>query len=421
MTRSARTWRLPRRSNASSVASILASDFWRYWFGQTISNVGSAVTNFALPLLVVALTRSPLALGIVAAVQYIPPVLFGLHAGVVVDRVDRRRMMILVDLARAGLVGSIPLAYGAGILSMPLIGTVAFMTASLGVLFTAGRFAAVPALTGTDFAKANGRLTASYYAATIIGPALGGLGLLFVDVPALLLADAISFVLSAVTLWSLNVSFSAPSRARSSVRDEIMQGLKFVIGNRTLRLLAVLGAIVNIGLINVLGQIVLLATTRAGASDADVGFIFATGAVGAIAASLGAHRVSQRWPFHAVIVVAVLGIGAATTLLSLAPNVLALAILWAVVMGSLSLFNVSSMSVRQQVTPSDMLGRVITVGMVLSYSLGAAGAIGGGLAIDRIVDVSGAYLAIGLATIVVGLIFAIGLMRRDSTTGERSA
>src|SRR5215470_1210002 len=111
----------PRRT-----ASTFNSDFWKYWTGQTISNLGSSITLFALPLLVYKLTGSALNLGIATAATFLPYLLFGLVLGAWTDRVDRKRMMIGTDIARALIIASIPLLAALGLLSIWWIYLVAF-------------------------------------------------------------------------------------------------------------------------------------------------------------------------------------------------------------------------------------------------------------------------------------------------------
>src|SRR5258708_39879000 len=156
----------PRRTG-----SKFNSDFWKYWTGQTISNLGSSITVFALPLLVYTLTGSALDLGIATAATFLPYLLFGLILGAWTDRVDRKLMMIGTDIARALVVASIPLLAALGLLTIWWIYVVAFVHATLRICFDAGEFAAIPSLVNRDdLVTANGRIQASYSAASIVGP-----------------------------------------------------------------------------------------------------------------------------------------------------------------------------------------------------------------------------------------------------------
>ncbi len=118
-----------------------SGDFWKFWAGQTISNFGSSFTLFALPLLVFKLTGSALSLGLVTAVEFLPYLLFGLFLGAWADRVDRKRMMILSDVARAGLIASIPALALFGGLAVWWIYAVGFLSSALKICFDAGEFA----------------------------------------------------------------------------------------------------------------------------------------------------------------------------------------------------------------------------------------------------------------------------------------
>src|SRR5262249_31916790 len=164
-------------------ARRLNSDFWKFWAGQTISNLGSSISLFALPLLVFKLTGSALDLAIASATSFLPYLLFGLVIGAWVDRVDRKRLMIAVDIGRALVIASIPLADALGALWVWWIYGATFLSATLTIAFDAAQFAAIPSLveqsdpstsSGQALVTANGRIQASYSAASVAGPLLAG-------------------------------------------------------------------------------------------------------------------------------------------------------------------------------------------------------------------------------------------------------
>jgi len=131
-------------SEGQQVRKPINVNFWKYWTGQTISQLGSSVTLFALPLMVYKLTGSALNLGIMTATEFVPYLLFGLLIGAVMDRVNRKRMMIYVDLGRTILIGSIPLMAFMGHLSIWWVYGVGFLTSTLNICFDTGQFAAIP-------------------------------------------------------------------------------------------------------------------------------------------------------------------------------------------------------------------------------------------------------------------------------------
>src|SRR6266700_5407263 len=217
--------------------SRLNSDFWKYWTGQTISNLGSSVTLFALPLLVYKITGSALNLGITTAAEFLPYLLFGLILGAWTDRVDRKRMMIGTDIARALIIASIPLLSAFGLLTVWWIYIVAFIHATLTICFEAGEFAAIPSLVNRDdLVTANGRIQASYSGASIAGPLLAGVLVTVVPLTALMLIDALSFLVSSFSLALIRISFNTgEKREPTSIRRDVIDGLRYVLGHPVLR------------------------------------------------------------------------------------------------------------------------------------------------------------------------------------------
>jgi MFS family permease len=222
-------------SASSKKAGRLNIDFWKYWTGQTISNLGSSITLFALPLLVYKLTGSALNLGITIAAEFLPYLLFGLILGAWTDRVDRKRMMIGTDIARAFIIASIPLLYAFGLLAVWWIYVVGFVHATLTICFEAGQFAAIPSLVNRDdLVTANGRIQASYSGASILGPLLAGVLVTVVPLAALMLIDALSFLASSFSLALIRISFNtAEKRERTSIRSDVVEGLRYVQSSST--------------------------------------------------------------------------------------------------------------------------------------------------------------------------------------------
>src|SRR5260370_31070027 len=184
---------MPVRSS-SVVEPRFSSDFWRFWTGQTISTLGSSFTSFALPLLIFKLTGSALNLALTVTATVLPYLLFGLIVGAWVDRVNRKRLMVITDLMRALVVASVPLASVLGLLSVWWIYVVAFLSSTLTICFDAANFSSIPALVPQEeIVTANGRLQAGYATAKGFGPSLAGLLILVMALPKLLLLIPASF------------------------------------------------------------------------------------------------------------------------------------------------------------------------------------------------------------------------------------
>src|SRR6266571_4136744 len=251
---------------ATTPSTKLNSDFWKYWTGQTISNLGSSVTLFALPLLVYKLTGSAINLNISGAADFLPYLLFGLILGAWTDRVDRKRMMIFTDIARAMIVATIPLLAVLGALPVWWIYVVGFVHSTLTICFEAGQFAAIPSLVNQDdLVTANGRIQASYSAAQIAGPLLAGLLVTVVPLTALMLIDALSFLVSSFSLALIRISFNVKTgeqRARSNIRADVVEGLRYVLSHPVLRNISIMMALVNFVSSASYAQLVLFAKVR---------------------------------------------------------------------------------------------------------------------------------------------------------------
>jgi MFS family permease len=407
----------------------LSADYWRFWTGHAISSLGNAISAFALPLIIFHKTGSALELGLATAFYYVPYLLFGLPIGAWVDRVDRRRLMIGTDLVRATLIATVPLGAAVGAVPVWWIYAVIFTSSTLGIAFSAGSFAAVPFLVGGtgDLVLANARLQAGMSAAKLVGPIAGGAALIAISASQLLFVDAASFLASAAALLVVRRDFQSADvaegdlQARKTAWRDMVDGVRYVLRNPLLRHLAAMAALVNLFLVNTIAQVVLLAKERLHANDAEVGWMYAAASAGVIAFSLAAPRLRRRVSLEQVVVGAILLNGGLTVVLSLTRSLWVGLLAYAGVMGSITLFSISTASLRQTITPSHMLGRVITVAMVIAWSVEPVGAVLGGLAIDRF-GVAAGYAVVGGALILIAVLFTPALLRapRPSRQGRET-
>ncbi|HYX49857.1 MAG TPA: MFS transporter, partial [Ktedonobacteraceae bacterium] len=278
------------------------SDFWKYWTGQTISNLGSSITLFALPLLVFKITGSAVDLGVAAAATFLPYLLFGLILGAWADRVNRKRMMIGTDIGRALIIATIPLLFGLGLLTIWWIYIVAFIHATLTICFQAGEFAAIPSLVNQeDLVTANGRIQASYSGASIIGPLLAGALVTLVPLSALLLFDALSFLISSFSLMIIRISFNkGEKRAPTSMRSDVAEGLRYVFNNPVLRNISIMMALVNFVGTTASDQLIFFAKVRLQATDFQASLLYSAGSLGVVILALAAGPLRKHWSFSTV-------------------------------------------------------------------------------------------------------------------------
>ena len=391
---------------------LLSGDFGRFWLGQTVSNLGSSFTFFALPLLVFKLTGSPLNLGLATAMEFVPYLLFGLVIGAWVDRVDRKRLMIATDLGRAAVIAVIPALDALDALSVGWVYAVAFCSATLSIAFDAAQFAALPSLvpSSDDLVTANGRVQASYSAAQVAGPLLAGALITVVSVQQVLWVDAGSFLVSAGSLALVATAFNAPRDAEGprALRREVVEGLRYVLGHPVLRNISAMMALINLVSATVYAQLVVFAKRQLDASDSRVALLYAAGSAGVVLLSLAAGPLRRRLSFSVAALGALTIDGLLTMVLAGTHWYWAALVLWAAISGLGLFFNINTTSLRQQIVPDHLLGRVMSIAGVLAWSAIPAGALAGGWAVGRTGSVALVYGVVGALVALLALAFSLG-------------
>lgn len=389
------------------MVSGLSRDFWTFWAGQSISRFGSSVTDFALPLLVYQMTGSALDLGVAFAAGMLPYLLFGLVIGALTDRMDRKRLMIVADVLRAAVIAVVPLAAAAGALDVRLIYVVLFTSTTLTIFFEAAEFGAVPSLVAKeDLVTANGRIQASYSTAAVAGPIAAGALVAVLGIPTLLTLDALSFVASAVSIALIRRPLHGARLTRpAGIRADVAEGLRYVVAHPVLRSISAMMALVNLIGVTAHAQLVLFAKTRFAATDAQVGLLFSAGGVGVVLLSLLAGPLRRRFAFGPVALGALMLSGLCTLAVATVPWYPVAVALWGLGAGLGTLFNINTGSLRQSFVPERLLGRIISVAMVLAWSMNPLGALAGGWLIQRTGDIALVYAGIGGLTFLVPLAF----------------
>jgi MFS family permease len=385
-----------------------SSDFGKFWLGQVISALGSSFTGFALPLLVYKLTGSAINLAISVAANMVPHLLFGLVIGAWTDRADRKTLMIWADIGRAATIASVPVAGMLGLLTVWQIYAVLFIVSTLGIVFDAANFAAIPSLVGKDdLVTANGRIEASYNAATIVGPLLAGVMIGFMPVEEVLLIDAASFVFSAFALTLIARSFNEIKKERptTSIRQDVAEGLRYVIGHPVLRNISLMMALVNFVSISIYAQRVYFAKEQLGASDEVLPILWSASAVATIGFAILAGSIRKRWSFGKAALGALMTQGALIIVLSYISNFWVAVPVFALMFGVGSMFNIFTGSLRQAIAPRHMLGRVRTIAGVLAWSANPVGALLGGYLIERTGNVGLVFMGMGILVVAIPAAF----------------
>lgn len=363
-------------------------DFVKLWSAHTISAIGSKVTFLALPLTAaLALQATPVEMGYLAVAGSLPGLLFGLPVGVWVDRSKRRSLLILADVGRGLLLILIPLAAWFGLLQMPLLYGVIFLTGLLSLLFGAADHAYLPTVVKREqLVDANSQLAISRSAAEIAGPTLAGWLIQVITAPVAILVDGVSFLLSGLLLGLIRQPEAAPVRHAEDGHffQEIGAGLKLLYQERTLWAITVATAIISFFNAALEAIYLLYMTRNLELSAWWIGIIFGAGSVGFLVGALLPGYVVRRLGLGPTMIVGLLLLALADFILPLVSGpeslVIALLILAQIGFGfGLTFYNVGKDSLRQIITPDHMLGRMSATLDFTVAALIPLGALVGGL------------------------------------------
>ncbi len=273
------------------------------WSGQVVSTLGSSASQIVYPLLILALTASPAAAGIAGSVRALPYILFSLPVGALVDRWDRRRVMIWADVGRAVAVGSLPAALALNALSLAQIYIVCFVEGALFVFFNLAEVAALSRVVPTQqFPQATAQNEAAFGAANIVGPSFGAALFQSIGRGAPFLANSISFLVSAGSVALLRADFrNAEQTPRRHLRVEIIEGLRWMWNTPLIRTMAFLTGGMNL-VVTAAPLIVIVIGKHLGATAAQIGLIFSIESIGGVIGSIVGGHIQRRFSFTQVIV-----------------------------------------------------------------------------------------------------------------------
>jgi len=384
-------------------------DFLWLWAAQTVSQFGSEITGLALPLVaIIVLDATTFEVAALAVVDWLPFFLFSLPAGVWIDRLQRRPILIAADWGRALALSSIPLAYLFDVLTLGQLYIVGLIVGTLTMFFDLSYQSYLPSVVERDeLGEGNSKLEVSRSAAQVAGPGLAGVLVTILTAPYAILLDAISFVASALSLSRIKRRERKPERPpeeRPGFRAEIGEGLRFTLRHPLQRPIIVFVAISNL-FVNMLFAIYLVYAVRElDLSATTIGLIFSLGSVGSLVGALTANRVARALGIgRGLITVATTG-GLGLLLIPLASGdlVIPFLVLANMLWGFFVLnYFVTAVSLIQAITPDHLLGRtnasrrfvvqsMIPLGALLGGTLGtfiglrptiAIGAVGASLAV----------------------------------------
>jgi MFS family permease len=388
--------------------------FLRLWTADALFDLARQSSIVVIPLIgALTLDATPFQMGVLGAASTAPSLLISLAAGVWVDRLPRRRTMAIAALLRFVLMGSIPLLWWAGLLSIWLLVGIAFLGGTMTLMFDLARHAWLPALIGRKrLLEANGRMHASHSVAQMAGPTLGGAVAGVLLPPLAMLIDAVSSGTSALVAGKIPGEDRAtqPTGPRIPLWRQALDGLRFALGDRTLR--ATIGAS---GVTSLFGHVflavyVLYMANSLQLSSFEIGLVFALGGFGALLGSFLAAPLARKFGVGWTIIAGWLLFGLGGLPIPLAILVPAYALIlvvaseffqWLV----LSVAEVNQLSLRQAITPDDYLGRVSATYRFTVNGMVPVGSLLGGV-LGTLVGIQ-ATLLIGVGGMLLAFVWVL--------------
>jgi MFS family permease len=375
---------------APSRSLLRHPDFLKLWTAETISVFGSAITQLALPLIAATtLDVTPFEFGLLTTIEFLPFILFSLPAGVWVDRLRRRPILIAADVGRALVIASIPIAFYFDALTIWQLYAVGFVNGILTVFFDVSYQSYLPSVIERDqLVEGNSKLEITRSAAQILGPGMAGVLIGLLRAPFAMVLDAISYFVSAVFLtWirrpepPIAPHDTLAHGPKPSMRQEIAIGLRYVLGHRWLRSIAATTGTSNF-FGNVMGAIlVLYLVDERGLGPAAIGFAFSVGSVGVLAAALVTNTITRRVGVGRMLVAMAIGFSLSGLPVAFFPDTL----IWfgVALSGFLGGFcgvgwNINQVSLRQAITQPRMQGKMNATMRFIVWGTMPIGAIIGG-------------------------------------------
>ena len=362
--------------------------FRNFWLGQTISVFGDNVTLLALPVVAVLILHAdPAQMGLLTAVGLLPHLLFSLPAGVWLDRVrERRRLMILCDIGRALAIVAIPVAFALGYRSLELLFVSAFIVGSLAVVFDISWNTLFVAVARRDqFVEANALLNGSRSLSSVGGPAIAGILIQVLTAPIALVADALSFIGSALVLGRISAQEPPIEHEPGSIRAQLASGLSFIARDPIMRVTVLSAGTLNFFNFCFQALFILYATTYLNIEPGVLGLALGAGAVGGVIGALVASRVARQIGFGRAYLVGLILFPASLFLIPLAgilPTSLTLVLIFLSEFGAglgVMILDIDAGAMLQARTPDRIRGRAMGAFRFVNMGIRPIGATVGGI------------------------------------------
>ena len=389
----------------------LPGSYWRQWSASAVSNLGDGINFAAMPLLALSITDDERLLSLTVFATLLPWLLLALPIGVAVDKFDRQVLMVGSNLARLALLALIAFAVVGDSLSIWGLLGLLLVIGACEVTFDSSAQAFLPMIVPpADLQRANGYLVGvEVVAGSLVGLSLGaflfegGRGVPFI-------VNAASFGVAAVLIASIRVTARAPQPPKGHDQGGVRVGVRWLLDDQLLRTLAAMLAVTNFGFMLGQGIFVKYAADELGVTGAGYGVLLAVTALGAVSAGVVGHRLARRLGTTLGIIVPFVVFGAGQIVLGTSPVTWVVAVTGFMLSGSVTLWNVVTVSLRQQLIPQHLFGRVNSVYRWVGTGASAIGALVGGQVAYHL-GLQAPFLLAGLTTIAAFAFAAFPLLR----------
>lgn len=392
-----------------SLGLLKHHDFRNFWLGHTISSFGVQITTVAIPLIAaLTLQASPLQMGILTAVEFLPFLLISLFVGVWVDRKSKRPMMIMSDIIRAIVLIGIPIGLFFDILSMPMLYIIAAIVGINTVVFEIAHVSYLPIVVKKDeLVEGNSKLEFSSSSATVVGQSIGGVLIQVFSAPISILFNVGTYLLSAVYLSFIKKKeeiIVVPEGTEQNLWVDIREGASFVFRNNALRAILIGTVIFNLFTYVIEPIFILYISRTLALPPIYIGLIFSMSGVGALLGAFLAGPMVKKLGIGKTLVFSLFLAGFVSliipvaTLLPLLPAVLLIMVMYMIDAAMVIVYNINQRSLRQAITPNQLQGRMNACMRMFGMGVVPIGAVLGG------------WLGTTIGTTPTLIVGAIGLM-----------
>jgi predicted MFS family arabinose efflux permease len=389
-------------------------DYMLLWSGQLASTLGTAASQVIVPLLILAITGSAEAAGIAGALRFFPYLVFSLPVGALIDRWDRKAIMIRCDVGRAIAVATIPIAMAFDALTLWQIYAVSLVEGSLFVFFNIAEVAALPRVVAKEqLPQASALNEAGFGITNIVGPSFGTVIYQAFGRAVPFVSNVLTYAISAIALARIKAPFHTQREVvEHDLKKEVAEGLRWMWDNPLIRYIAFLTGGLNV--INAaMPLIIIVLAKEMGASDGEVGVIFSAAGIGGIVGSLVGGGLQRRFRFGQVIIAVTWLEALAFPFFLVVPSYFFLSAVSGISAFLGPVYNVVQFSYRLSIIPDQLQGRVNSVFRLLAFGFMPVGSALGGVLIERF-GANVAVMALSAWLLVLAVMTTINRDVRDA-------